>query len=73
MDHDELQSATTQLNEMMQDLLQKMSLQDKEWQKVLQNLFIDMDSKVAGVCRAGGEQLWGREVVGWVSPHPNAE
>ncbi|KYO35938.1 uncharacterized protein C16orf96 homolog [Alligator mississippiensis] len=46
VDHDELQSATTQLNEMMQDLLQKMSLQDKEWQKVLQNLFIDMDSKL---------------------------
>ncbi|XP_060116640.1 uncharacterized protein C16orf96 homolog [Heteronotia binoei] len=42
----ELSSATTQLNEMMQDLLQRMSLQDKDWQKALEKLFTDMDHKL---------------------------
>ncbi|XP_034988086.1 uncharacterized protein C16orf96 homolog [Zootoca vivipara] len=42
----ELQSATAQLSEMMQDLLQKMSLQDQDWQKALEKLFIDMDCKL---------------------------
>ncbi|XP_053898285.1 uncharacterized protein C16orf96 homolog [Malaclemys terrapin pileata] len=46
VNHGELQSATTQLSEMMQDLLQKMSLQDKDWQKALEKLFSDMDSKL---------------------------
>ncbi|KAH1184339.1 uncharacterized protein C16orf96 homolog isoform X1 [Mauremys mutica] len=46
VNHRELQSATTQLSEMMQDLLQKMSLQDKDWQKALEKLFSDMDSKL---------------------------
>ncbi|XP_074925184.1 uncharacterized protein C16orf96-like [Chelonoidis abingdonii] len=46
VNHGELQSTTTQLSEMMQDLLQKMSLQDKDWQKALEKLFSDMDSKL---------------------------
>ncbi|XP_074867200.1 uncharacterized protein C16orf96 homolog [Carettochelys insculpta] len=46
VNHKELQNATTQLSEMMQDLLQKMSLQDKDWQKALEKLFTDMDSKL---------------------------
>ncbi|XP_042294154.1 uncharacterized protein C16orf96 homolog isoform X2 [Sceloporus undulatus] len=46
VNHGELQSATTQLSEMMQDLLQKMSLQDKDWQKALEKLFTDMDCKL---------------------------
>ncbi|CAM5087035.1 unnamed protein product [Natator depressus] len=46
VNHGELQSATTQLNEMMQDLLQKMSLQDNDWQKALEKLFSDVDSKL---------------------------
>ncbi|XP_008120621.1 uncharacterized protein C16orf96 homolog isoform X2 [Anolis carolinensis] len=46
VNHGELKSATTQLSEMMQDLLQKMSLQDKDWQKALEKLFTDMDCKL---------------------------
>ncbi|KAJ7306051.1 hypothetical protein JRQ81_010417 [Phrynocephalus forsythii] len=46
VNHGELQVATTQLSEMMQDLLQKMSLQDKDWQKALEKLFTDMDCKL---------------------------
>ncbi|XP_007435972.2 uncharacterized protein C16orf96 homolog [Python bivittatus] len=46
VNHGELQIATSQLNEMMQDLLQKMSLQDKDWQKALEKLFVDMDCKL---------------------------
>ncbi|XP_063170909.1 uncharacterized protein C16orf96 homolog [Candoia aspera] len=46
VNHGELQVATSQLSEMMQDLLQKMSLQDKDWQKALEKLFIDMDCKL---------------------------
>nr|XP_006130678.1 uncharacterized protein C16orf96 homolog [Pelodiscus sinensis] len=46
VNHGELQSATAQLSDMMQDLLQKMSLQDKDWQKALEKLFTDMDSKL---------------------------
>ncbi|XP_062999216.1 uncharacterized protein C16orf96 homolog [Elgaria multicarinata webbii] len=46
VNHGELRSATTQLSEMMQDLLQKMSLQDKDWQKALEKLFTDMDCKL---------------------------
>ncbi|XP_028562090.2 uncharacterized protein C16orf96 homolog [Podarcis muralis] len=46
VNHVELQSATAQLSEMMQDLLQKMSLQDKDWQKALEKLFTDMDCKL---------------------------
>lgn len=43
----DLKMATNQLSDMMQDLLQKMSLQDKDWQKALEKLFVDMDCKVA--------------------------
>ncbi|XP_020667586.3 uncharacterized protein C16orf96 homolog [Pogona vitticeps] len=46
VNHGELQVATSQLSEMMQDLLQKMSLQDKDWQKALEKLFTDMDCKL---------------------------
>lgn len=52
VNHGELQVATTQLSEMMQDLLQKMSLQDKDWQKALEKLFTDMDCKVTLVAAA---------------------
>lgn len=55
VNHGELQIATAQLSVMMQDLLQKMSLQDKDWQKALEKLFTDMDSKVAGVTWEGGK------------------
>ncbi|XP_054850838.1 uncharacterized protein C16orf96 homolog [Eublepharis macularius] len=46
VNHMELTLATAQLSEMMQELLQKMSLQDKDWQKVLEKLFADMDGKL---------------------------
>ncbi|KAG8145874.1 hypothetical protein E2320_012324 [Naja naja] len=46
VNHGQLQLATSQLSEMMQDLLQKMSLQDKDWQKALEKLFVDMDCKL---------------------------
>ncbi|XP_066496951.1 uncharacterized protein C16orf96 homolog [Tiliqua scincoides] len=46
VNHGDLKLATTQLSEMMQDLLQKMSLQDKDWQKALEKLFTDMDCKL---------------------------
>ncbi|XP_015667442.1 uncharacterized protein C16orf96 homolog [Protobothrops mucrosquamatus] len=46
VNHGQLQVATSQLSEMMQDLLQKMSLQDKDWQKALEKLFVDMDCKL---------------------------
>lgn len=46
VNHGQLQLATSQLSEMMQELLQKMSLQDKDWQKALEKLFVDMDCKV---------------------------
>ncbi|XP_070617631.1 uncharacterized protein C16orf96 homolog [Erythrolamprus reginae] len=46
VNHGQLQLATRQLSEMMQDLLQKMSLQDKDWQKALEKLFVDMDCKL---------------------------
>ncbi|XP_053131764.1 uncharacterized protein C16orf96 homolog [Hemicordylus capensis] len=46
VNHGELVTATNQLSEMMQELLQKMSLQDKDWQKALEKLFTDMDCKL---------------------------
>ncbi|XP_013930638.1 PREDICTED: uncharacterized protein C16orf96 homolog [Thamnophis sirtalis] len=46
VNHGQLQLATSQLSEMMQELLQKMSLQDKDWQKALEKLFVDMDCKL---------------------------
>ncbi|KAJ6655921.1 hypothetical protein lerEdw1_004506 [Lerista edwardsae] len=46
VNHGELRVATSQLSEMMHDLLQKMSLQDKDWQKALEKLFVDMDCKL---------------------------
>lgn len=52
VNHGQLQVATSQLSEMMQDLLQKMSLQDKDWQKALEKLFVDMDCKVTPPCPA---------------------
>lgn len=52
MNHGQLQVATSQLSEMMQDLLQKMCLQDKDWQKALEKLFVDMDCKVTPPCPA---------------------
>ncbi|XP_025904809.1 uncharacterized protein C16orf96-like [Nothoprocta perdicaria] len=59
---EELQSAVAQLSEMMQDLLQKMSLQDQDWQKALEKLVSDMDSKldrmVLDPLRAQLERVW---------------
>ncbi|XP_051487891.1 uncharacterized protein C16orf96 homolog isoform X2 [Apus apus] len=49
---EELQHAMTQLSEVMQDLLQRMSLQDQDRQKGLENLLSKIDSK------AQLEQLW---------------
>ncbi|XP_028914143.1 uncharacterized protein C16orf96 homolog [Ornithorhynchus anatinus] len=42
----DLESASGQLSEMMQELLQKMTFQEEDWQKVLDKLFSDMDSKL---------------------------
>nr|XP_013795410.1 PREDICTED: uncharacterized protein C16orf96 homolog [Apteryx mantelli mantelli] len=59
---EELQSATAQLSDMMHDLLQKMSLQDQDWQKALEKLVSDMDSKldhmVLDPLRAQLERVW---------------
>lgn len=44
---EELQRAMVQLSEMMQDLLQRMSLLDQDRQKALDKLLSEMDSKVA--------------------------
>ncbi|XP_010214294.1 PREDICTED: putative uncharacterized protein C16orf96 homolog [Tinamus guttatus] len=59
---EELQSAIAQLSEMMQDLLQKMSLQDQDWQKALEKLVSDMDSKldhmVLNPLRVQLERVW---------------
>nr|XP_009672958.1 PREDICTED: putative uncharacterized protein C16orf96 homolog [Struthio camelus australis] len=59
---EELQSAIAQLSEMMHDLLQKMSLQDQDWQKALEKLVSDMDSKldhmVLDPLRVQLEQVW---------------
>ncbi|XP_025921005.1 uncharacterized protein C16orf96-like [Apteryx rowi] len=47
---------------MMHDLLQKMSLQDQDWQKALEKLVSDMDSKldhmVLDPLRAQLERVW---------------
>ncbi|XP_038618995.1 uncharacterized protein C16orf96 homolog [Tachyglossus aculeatus] len=42
----DLVSASAQLSEMMQELLQKMTFQEEDWQKVLEKLFSDMDFKL---------------------------
>lgn len=52
---DELQRAMVQLSEMMQDLLQRMSLMDQDRQKALEKLFSEIDSKVAMSPGEGGE------------------
>ncbi|XP_074870980.1 glutamine-rich protein 2 isoform X4 [Carettochelys insculpta] len=39
-------AATEQLNKMMQDLLNKMSGQEQDWNKVLEKIFTEMDSKL---------------------------
>ncbi|KAM6350759.1 uncharacterized protein C16orf96 homolog isoform 3-T7 [Alca torda] len=51
---DELQHAVVQLSEMMQDLLQRMSLMDQDRQKALEKLFSEIDSKVAVSPGEGG-------------------
>lgn len=68
MNHGELRVATSQLSEMMHDLLQKMSLQDKDWQKALEKLFVDMDCKVAPPPARGpspGNLLPAGQLAGW--------
>ncbi|XP_043855219.1 uncharacterized protein C16orf96 homolog [Dromiciops gliroides] len=42
----DLEFATVQLNDMMHDMLQKMSVHKQDWQKVLAKLFLDVDSKL---------------------------
>ncbi|XP_074116908.1 glutamine-rich protein 2 isoform X2 [Sminthopsis crassicaudata] len=39
-------ATTEQLNQMMQDLLKKMSGQEKDWKKVLDKLLVEMDTKL---------------------------
>ncbi|KAM6379496.1 uncharacterized protein C16orf96 homolog [Pluvialis apricaria] len=59
---EELQHAMVQLSEMMQDLLQRMSLLDQDRQKALDKLLSEMDSKldcaVLAPLQAQLEQLW---------------
>ncbi|XP_020834287.1 uncharacterized protein C16orf96 homolog [Phascolarctos cinereus] len=45
----DLEFATVQLHDMMHDMLQKISLHEQDWQKVLEKLFLDMDSKLGHV------------------------
>ncbi|XP_036593360.1 uncharacterized protein C16orf96 homolog [Trichosurus vulpecula] len=42
----DLEFATIQLNDMMHNMLQKMSVHEHDWQKVLEKLFFDVDSKL---------------------------
>lgn len=51
---EELQHAMVQLSEMMQDLLQRMSLLDHDRQKALEKLLSEMDTKVAVSPGGGG-------------------
>lgn len=39
-------ATTEQLNHMMQELVAKMSGQERDWQKILDRLLTEMDSKV---------------------------
>ena len=39
-------ATTEQLNHMMQELMSKMSGQERDWQKMLDKLLVEMDSKV---------------------------
>ncbi|XP_054068566.1 uncharacterized protein C16orf96 homolog isoform X2 [Rissa tridactyla] len=59
---DELQHAMVQLSEMMQDLLQRMSLMDQDRQKALEKLFSEIDSKLdcaaLAPLQAQLEQVW---------------
>ncbi|XP_074454175.1 uncharacterized protein C16orf96 homolog [Larus michahellis] len=59
---DELQRAMVQLSEMMQDLLQRMSLMDQDRQKALEKLFSEIDSKLdcaaLAPLQAQLEQVW---------------
>lgn len=54
-------ATTEQLNHMMQELVAKMSGQEQDWQKLLDKLLAEMDSKVRAGEDAGG--------VGWLSCH----
>lgn len=40
-------ATTEQLHKMMQELLNKMAGQEQDWQKMLDKLLIEMDSKVS--------------------------
>ncbi|XP_027694807.1 uncharacterized protein C16orf96 homolog isoform X2 [Vombatus ursinus] len=42
----DLEFATVQLHDMMHDMLQKISVHEQDWQKVLEKLFLDVDSKL---------------------------
>ncbi|XP_072734511.1 uncharacterized protein C16orf96 homolog [Ciconia boyciana] len=59
---EELQHAMVQLSEMMQDLLQRMSLMDQDRQKALEKLLSEMDSKLDCAAltplQAQLEQVW---------------
>lgn len=46
-------ATTEQLNHMMQELVAKMSGQEQDWQKLLDKLLAEMDSKVRAGAGAG--------------------
>lgn len=46
-------ATTEQLNHMMQELVAKMSGQEQDWQKLLDKLLTEMDSKVRAGADAG--------------------
>lgn len=50
-------ATTEQLNHMMQELVTKMSGQEQDWQKMLDKLLTEMDSKVRAEAAAGAAAL----------------
>jgi formate dehydrogenase maturation protein FdhE len=64
-------ATTEQLNHMMQDLVAKMSGQEQDWQKVLDKLLAEMDSKVSAGEAAGRAGLLSTQVPtpGWGHLH----
>lgn len=52
-------ATTEQLNHMMQELVAKMSGQERDWQKMLDRLLTEMDSKVRAA-RLPGPGTWAR-------------
>lgn len=62
-------ATTEQLNHMMRELVAKMSGQERDWQKMLDKLLVEMDSKVRGGETRQGP-LDGDKATCLLRPHP---